>query len=593
MQVRGINNSLNFKSKVILEYPSGGLTNKEKDEIDQFEEYSWRYKKLGEGKCASVYELFPNEFVIKKIEHKYDRFDNFESEADILRQIPSTFTNSQKLKARVLTEKGNYYLISSLKKGSPINFHNNPLSLSKIEGVLDSLFELDKALIYHQDLNNSNILLDGTNANIIDYQWSKKFHPASPYINERNALFFPEGVIPSNVEHYESTGFASYLNKYFASNGQSQTRNFLKDYLIKKSEYHHRRYRFFKDYLAQKGLISKDMENALKFERALYKVYENPTEDVLDIELMRMEFLRAHKKSYSFIDPNMEKSVNMFNSLPYVSNAILSVKNFSYNLDKLSGKYENDKYMRRYVRYNQKFADYWQGNFESWYPGTIDYLKRLAKKEPSEKQICDSWNDLKTYSFKSFSPIMRTEFTRKNPSYCSPSNLLPDSVDVANLKLHIYELLNINGLKKYNIIFQDGRSSVNFDFVVKSLDEMYKQFANCVSCNRAIDAFCVILTMRNLYAEIAKVDPCGASPIMELRRAVDNKKIIFDNIINTMGDKLLKTLSYDKPVYDTGWDFDLTRVYQYYPPKQTYSTASSKTEKKDFLDKLADWWNNL
>ena len=60
-----------------------------------------------------------------------------------------------------------------------------------------------------------------------------------------------------------------------------------------------------------------------------------------------------------------------------------------------------------------------------------------------------------------------------------------------------------------------------------------------------------------------------------------------------MRDNLIKTLSYDKPIYDNGNDFKLTEVNKYQPPQNYYNTTSSNNNKKDIFDKIADWWNNL
>ena len=60
-----------------------------------------------------------------------------------------------------------------------------------------------------------------------------------------------------------------------------------------------------------------------------------------------------------------------------------------------------------------------------------------------------------------------------------------------------------------------------------------------------------------------------------------------------MRDNLIKTLSYDKPIYDNDNDFKLTEVNKYYPPQNYYNSTSSNNNNKDIFDKIADWWKKL
>lgn len=572
--------NINFKSRVISDFPLNSAKNEIKELINKFEESPHLFKRLGNGKCSEVFVLNPNLLVIKKpLEYLKLKGLNvdFDHEAKMLNLVPNTFKNSQHFETRVRTDKGNYYLVSTFVKGESIDINSNPLNREKMKSTLNSLFELDKAEIYHMDLSNNNILYDNNhNANIIDYQWAQKFKylptDDNSSLNGQNGIYFPFGIIPSNVHHYESSGFASYLFKHFQNNDKTKTRTFLKDFIQSKSQYHDDRYNYFKQLAQNEGVYlkkssegvidhNKPIYTGLKLEHALSKVYQNPNEDVLDIELQRIEFLRADRKAYNYIDANTIAPSNVFNAIPYKINAMLSAKHFLKELSQYEKQYENDKYMSRYIKYNTEITKNYYNKFGQWFNGTLNYLDDLTTNN-ADKHISIEANRLYSFDkFKTFDSLLSADKQKKFTSvyYIKYNPLVHKSVD--ELKSHSVSLANMNILKNYT--FRDSASdqSKNVHHEVMNLKLAVDELNSMISDKKTVDAYCTAMYIKKLVNTLNLI---VGSVAPNYETSIDKCRAATSDIQSELQRKLyVDLLNSGNPNNISKEDFNLRLIPQY------------------------------
>lgn len=589
--------TLNFRSKVVKCFPVNSANIDLKNKIDFFEENTDKFKKLGEGQCSEVFLLEPDTLVIKKELPTYKAGDNFENETKMLSKLPQTFINTQHLKTWVKTEKNNTFLISTFKKGMPANVESNPLTKIAQKHILDSLFELDKANIYHMDLSNNNILLDEYSANIIDYQWAKEFYPYNKYIeNQENGIIFPRNTIPNNLQHYESSGFSSYLYNYYMKNGKENTRNFFKEYLKQKSEYFDKRYHYFKGIAKEKGIyysntlnLNKEKQHndlsytPLKYEKALSLVYQDPNDDIVDIELSRIEMLRSDKKAYHYVDSNIKEKINPFNSVPYFANAIFSVNQFRNILSKYEKKYQNNKYISRYIRYNKEIAERYASLYNIWYRDSFIFLNRVAKNQLNfyeKDRIVDIEKNNLSYfdKFKTFNELLMEE--NKKSKRCEQAIII-------NPNDEIFEKLE-NSVAELNTIPDfDGKEKAK---------EIQNEIDTMIKDERIIDTFTSLFVYRRYIADL--YEKCSFDNNHVLLGNIANN---IDNAINLIENRLITAIN-TKEVLFNNKDYKLLCIAKNSKEKSTVNKEKSETENKQsakkehnqsIFYKIINWWSNL
>lgn len=587
-----------FKSKVVWEANNKESSQELKDLIDEFEENPHKFQRLGNGKCSEVYALKPYEIIIKRPYKTKPNFDDFRQEGEALQKIPTTFSNSQQYITRVRTKNNKHYLVSTFRPGQGINYEKNPLTPEYLRLLMNSLLELDKAHIYHFDLSNNNILLCDAGANIIDYQWAKTFEPFSArYENSQKGIHFPNEIIPSNIQNYEISGFSSYIYRLNQKYGKDYTRDFIKNYIKAKSRYHEERYDHFKQLAKEQGIYlintpktpnthNKEVYNPLKYEKALEKVYKKPTDDVIDIEIMRTEFLRADKKAFYFNDPNnADEKLNTFNAIPYLANSILAGRNFQFKLDEFAEKYKDDKYMSRYIEYNKKIVNHALSNFCSWNYSNIEFFKELAQdtfRIPLDRKIDYKENKIKYFEkFKTLEPILTSSLRRinykENPleifTYEERKNHFKKMKDCTN------NLANLTDLKYYTRV-KDKKTT--YYEMVKDIQLGISRMQLKLNEDSPIDAFCLMFTTLTIVSELKRSAYYSKNKNNLFYQTYNNLEVIENELlemINKTRTGLLNSKNSTIPNYNFN-DFRLTIV-------PTYEN-NPETEKKNlsFLEKI-------
>ena len=381
------NRKTSFTSKVVRDYPRNSASEDIKDMVDKFEEGQISSSELGHGLFASAYKIEGQPIVIKKsydseIAKKVNQ--RFETEGSALGLVPNNITNSQKLISRVETAKGNYYLLSNLVTGNRANPSTNPWTKRHYNSLMNTLFLLDKANVYHMDLNMGNCLLtkDGK-VNLIDYQWAQRFK----LLDENKNIDNPNFVAPSNIQMFEKASLAKYLSELAEEKGVGAARSNFKDYLKEKSNFEEKRYLLLKS--AQRNTYSTDIDanSAIRYEELQSKLFKNPSDDIVDIELSKLDVEYAFRQAYYLHDENIDKQRNIIEAVPTYLYAKLAIKSYYDRISELK-KSTTDSDLKEYLDFESKNAMYFQ-NYFSWIPDTFNWIFNLTtgKEKGSSNQM--------------------------------------------------------------------------------------------------------------------------------------------------------------------------------------------------------------
>lgn len=344
-----------------------------KKELEIFTDGRKNAEYLGKGVFSAAYILkqMPN-VVVKE---SFDKKETFQKEQENLELIPESIKNTQKLVARAFDdEKMTYYLLSSKVDGVSPDPRQNPWTRGHLRNMFYTMFQMDKNGFYHGDLNNGNMKLTGDGSvNLIDFQWSHKA--------KKNDLFKenPKSILPAfipceNSQMFEMAELPYYLNKM---DSKYDAKQFLKTYLQEKSDYHLLRYRFICDEAAYQRTKSDyaTIEDAKAFEKAQSAVFQNPNENVLRLESKKIQFLNAFRESYKYIDENV-KDKNILSAPAAYLSTLSYIQDFRNEVSNQKTKFFLGANMSKYLKYQEKYGDYWFAKILSWAPDTVKYAIR-------------------------------------------------------------------------------------------------------------------------------------------------------------------------------------------------------------------------
>lgn len=346
------NSSINFSSKV-KRVLLGNIDEKMKEKVDSFEETHENAKLLGKGLFAQAY-LFPDSNIVIKesIPSEQARIanGNFLSEAINLSRLPEQLTNTQRLVADVETEKGNYYLLSTLVEGKKPDFSTVFWDKSSFKSLFSNMLELDKAGILHGDLNRGNCLLDNGTVNLIDYQWADTFDIDNPDEND-NKFKFPDFMMPANSQMFEMANLPYYFSRLNEDNPEFSLTDLFKTYLNEKSQYCKNR----ANYLRGNGASPEMVE----YEQLQAKFLNNPTDEVVKLEAMKLQLLYAFRQSFSMVDKNNAGKHNIISSVSSYLYTALCGKSLANMAEQLKEN-STDVQFRKFMDYEKRFGEYWK-----------------------------------------------------------------------------------------------------------------------------------------------------------------------------------------------------------------------------------------
>ncbi len=377
-----------------------------------YDDYKAKY--LGGGVSGDVYSLYMSYFdspsyVIKEAKKK-KHSDPINGAGGIIPEFENLKKyggkNFQTGIALMETRDGNYFLISKFEKGDAAGIKRlshterefNPIMTTPIEtkeiGVhnyyVSGLFltlkfmqYLDQQNLFNSDLNIGNILyiedkqtfIDPKERNIarvycekpilIDLQWlmpmdkAYKFFTFAPNEKETNFAPFEAGFVASYMH-----GLNEYITLEGSSNqGRNEAREFLISYLQERAKY---------------------CDSSNRFERIRKVEYQNPSEDVLDAEILRLSILKNHNHQFLYNDGLNETPRDMLKGLRYMARANLAAKMLSeFNLQKdQSQMSENEK---AYFKEMRQLGSFWHGKTQEWYRAGLASMQSKILKYPQSQ----------------------------------------------------------------------------------------------------------------------------------------------------------------------------------------------------------------
>lgn len=359
-----------FQSRIIKissKYKRPLISRAEREFIDVFEELSTEQKaayKISEGKTSDIYFVKQFGIVIKAIKTGLDevvtKFLNgsLKNENDILQELNSTKkTFTQRGIALVDTENGSKFLLSRFVKGKPADAVNNPLNAEKLDSVFDSLLKLDKEHMINFDWNIGNVLIDENNkAVLLDFQWAQKFdHFAKTNIPN---VITPPFEVPSNLSTYEVSTISPYIKELVALGGKSEALDFFKTYLSVKSKYNTK----LKEYLniAKYEIAESQLSLAkekIRFEKLKGIVFQDPSEAVVNAELLKMNTLFNDLRQSYYFAPDLGDNKNIYTAFHHMAQAQNSAKALTEIKIPVFASKEEKEYLQKMREYGKFLSD--------------------------------------------------------------------------------------------------------------------------------------------------------------------------------------------------------------------------------------------
>ncbi|OLA94122.1 MAG: hypothetical protein BHW64_05215 [Candidatus Melainabacteria bacterium LEY3_CP_29_8] len=216
------------------------------------------------------------------INHEYDMLEQFKDDMKFQRGI-----------AVMKTSDGNYFLVSEFEEGQPAGINGNSfnrLSQENIKDTLNILDDMDRKWVFNADWNLGNIFYRGDRnyPKMLDLQWAYSMSEA------HDLYHFVPGETETNMVTFEASSIAQYLHHLYDHTGsKTETRNFLKMYLMERARH---------------------CDTSNRFESLRKAVYENPTEDVLDAEILRLSILKNHNRQFVYVDKSSARKLSSQNA---------------------------------------------------------------------------------------------------------------------------------------------------------------------------------------------------------------------------------------------------------------------------------------
>ena len=387
-------NNINFKAIMFTEFAEQfrPIGNDLLKETQRFVKTGNGVKHLGEGLFSDAYNFFKyNNIVIKASKI----VDSFTQEMNALRFLPPSIKHSQKFVARAYDDDTyKHYLLTTKVEGESPDPKKRPWDLNNLKSLFNGLFELDKAGVYHGDLNNGNIKIEKNgNVNFLDFQWGTKLEQYGFFkVNKEQCM--PKFLLLNNAQMLEMAEIPYYLKKI---NNHNKAKEFLSNYLCKKMEYHKNRYEYISD-ITRNWPFSSDipsLEQAKNFEFNRLQSYKFCDKDTLRLETLKIQFLSAFREASKYLDPNTphKNILAAPSSYLYALNCVQALRNEIF-LRKSDYNFDNTYVMKfEYLNNMQQFADYWYNNIKSWSVDAFNYPYRHAKNELISWETRHNFND--------------------------------------------------------------------------------------------------------------------------------------------------------------------------------------------------------
>lgn len=191
------------------------------------------------------------------------------------------------------TDNGKYIRqIRYETKGEIPDIENNPLRYKHLRKLFDNLYFMDRAGIFHNDLDKSHIFLEKDGGVEFDcFKYSVDFYKKRNGELKGNdgSIRTPEFMFPSNEDTFKE----HFLGGYIDEMDEDDRYYFVKNYLTMRHNYHYRR----GDLLVNRGfpLNSKTVQ----YEDIQAEVFLNPSNQVVNYEIKKLEAYGLKRKAFA------------------------------------------------------------------------------------------------------------------------------------------------------------------------------------------------------------------------------------------------------------------------------------------------------
>ena len=361
-----------------------------------------KIKTLGTGASGEVYRIkgvkgFENGLAVK-ISHTDTKNiitgeqqvinNDFGDEKDILKNESLVNSNSQHYVGDIKLTDGRNILITTFVKGRNPEVTGPKLNSQNLASLLATLENLDEQGILHRDLKKENIIISPQNEPcLIDFGEAISFDIRDVDYNDLENNF-PCFEAPSNIRNLEDTLISSYMNDLMKKNPK-ECREFFRKYLSLKSEFiHSKKADYIKNILMDDSSLSNEQRQALEemenYQRLMAKILKNPSEDVIDIELMKNQITYNSELAYK----NEVLLGNPLANIALKTNALISAKKLEAMCEKQIQR-PNSLERKEYFEYQYKYARYRQKRIAGWLNGLVGWVTSCLStdnKTASESQ---------------------------------------------------------------------------------------------------------------------------------------------------------------------------------------------------------------
>ncbi len=176
-------------------------------------------------------------------------------------------------------------------KGDIADVNENPIRYKHLRNLFDNLYYLDRAGIFHNDLDKSHVFFakdGGVEFDCFKYSVDFKKYPNKLTGND-GSIRTPEFMFPSNEDTFKEHCLSEYVNRL----DDNKKYYFVKEYLMMRHDYHCRR----GDLLVSRHFPLKN--RAVQYEDIQAEVFFNPSNHVVNYEIKKLECYGLKRKAFT------------------------------------------------------------------------------------------------------------------------------------------------------------------------------------------------------------------------------------------------------------------------------------------------------
>ena len=190
------------------------------------------------------------------------------------------------------TEDGHVRQIRYETKGDIADIKTNPVRSKHFRSLFKNLYFMDRASIFHNDLDPSHIFFNDDGQVEFDcFRYSVNFYKNRNGQLKGNdgSIRTPDFMFPSNEDTLKEHFLGGYVDKL----DEDDRFYFVKNYLMNKSDYHQRR----GDLLVNRGFDPDG--KTVRFEDIQSRVFLNPSNQVINYEIKKLDNYKLKRDAFT------------------------------------------------------------------------------------------------------------------------------------------------------------------------------------------------------------------------------------------------------------------------------------------------------